>query len=438
MNELFLQRMQALLKDEFPSYLKALEQPPYRGFRINTLKITPEDFFVKFPLDHSPSPYADNGYYTNEKSGIGYQPEYLAGLLYMQEPSASSAVTVLDPKPGDCIVDLCAAPGSKSTQILEKLNHEGILIANEINPKRAKILLENVERNGADNCIVTNSDTHTIAKQFPCFFDKVLCDAPCSGEGMVRKEEEAVNQWSLELVQHCASLQKTILEDAYACLKPGGILVYSTCTLNLEENELQIQQFLRQHEDMELVDSGCTFGRKGLVTEDHLDLTRRIFPQDGGEGHFIAKLHKKGEPDTIQPKLLKGQAIPKEVSLFLKEQLETPYPYLYCYQNRVYGGTYPFLDTGKIHVLRNQVYLGELLKNRFEPSHHFYLSAHSAFKHCFEMNNEQTKAYIHGEQINDKCEKGWTAMCIQGHVLGAAKSDGKALKNKFPKAFRTR
>ena len=245
MNELFEKQMQELLKEEYPAYKKSLEEPARRGFRINTLKGSSDHFFSVMDIPHEKSLFCDNGYYTDAPNGIGFTPLYMAGAFYMQEPSASSAVTVLRPEEGMKVLDLCAAPGSKSTQIAEKLGMTGLLVTNEIIPSRCKILMENIERHGSANTIVTNSDTKYLAEQFPGFFDAVLCDAPCSGEGMMRKEEEAEKQWTPQLVESCAAIQEEILENAYICLNKGGVLVYSTCTLNMQENEYQILKFLK-------------------------------------------------------------------------------------------------------------------------------------------------------------------------------------------------
>ena len=225
MNEQFLLQMQQILKDEYPAYLESLSNPPTRGFRINPLKTNEKDFFEKVDVSHTKSPYAKYGYYTDDKK-YGSMPEYASGAFYMQEASASSAVTVMDPKGGTVILDMCAAPGSKTTEILELLENQGLLVSNEIDKKRSHILLENVERNGASNCIVVSNDPLQLAKQFPGFFDMVLCDAPCSGEGMMRKNTEAVDQWTPQLVEHCASVQKEVLESVYTCLKEDGIYTH--------------------------------------------------------------------------------------------------------------------------------------------------------------------------------------------------------------------
>ena len=437
MNERFLKQMQDILQEEYPAYLSCLEQEPYRGFRINSLKTNAETLFSRMNLEHTKSPYAKNGYYTGNKH-YGMTPEYASGAFYMQEASASAAVTILHPEKGMRVLDMCAAPGSKTTQILEFLQNEGLLVSNEYDKKRSRILLENVERNGGANCIVMHNDTKYLAQHFMGWFDMVLCDAPCSGEGMMRKNTEAIEQWSPQLVEQCAVLQKEILENAYACLKENGILVYSTCTLNLQENEYQIRDFLMRHPDMEMLPANADFGRNALLEEMHIDYARRIYPMDKGEGHFIAKMKKTSPTMTSSIKECKSDKIPKELKSLLEENVDNIYPYLYFKNNKLYGGTHPFIDTGKLDVLRNQVYIGEMLKGRFEFSHHFFMSSYTKLKHTYEMNEEEVKRYMHGEQISANLQKGWYGMCYHGFVIGGAKCDGKALKNKFPKAFRTR
>ena len=438
MNQEFEQQMKDLLGNEYDAYMACLQQPPGRGFRINTLKGNADHLFSCMDLSASPSPFAENGYYTQAAAGIGHTPEYMAGAFYMQEPSASSAVTVLAPKPGLKVLDLCAAPGSKSTQIGEKMNNQGLLVVNEINPQRARILLENIERHGMTNTVVTNSDTKLIADTLQEFFDMVLCDAPCSGEGMMRKEQEAISQWSPKLVESCACLQKEILSNAYRCLKPGGTLVYSTCTLNKTENENQVLSFLQEHPDMHMVDAGVSFGRAAFEKSHEIDKAIRIFPMDHGEGHFVAKMVKDGTARGYDLSVRQSDQIQKSTIQAIHETLTQPYPYLFSYQGKVYGSVNPFYDFGRIRVLRQGVLLGEEKKGRFEFSHHFFMSTHASFKHCFEMNDAQCRSYMHGEQITSEFEKGMVAMCYHGYVIGGAKSDGKVLKNRYPKAFRTR
>lgn len=435
MNELFLARMRDLLQDEFEAYASCLQDKPCKGLRVNTLKTDDETCRRDTGLDMWKSPFADNGWYVSEERGLGLTPGYACGLYYLQEPSASAAVTVLDVRENMKVLDLCAAPGSKSTQIAEKLNHTGLLVCNEINPQRARILAENIERNGAANCIVYSNDTADIADAFAEYFDAVLCDAPCSGEGMFRKEEDAVAMWSLENVMNCAKRQRMIIENAWRCLAPGGVLVYSTCTLNLEENEKLIASFLHDHPDMAMEDAPVSFGRRGFDEGYDTFKAVRIFPMDGGEGHFIARMRKAGEGSEKNLPLPESR-MPREAKAFLEDILVRQYPYYYVNRNRVYGGTHPFILPKGLHLIRHQVYLGELVRDRFEPSHHLFSSAYTAFKNCYDMNDEECLRYLHGEQLSADTAKGWYAMQWKGHTAGGARSDGRALKNKYPKQYR--
>ena len=266
----------------------------------------------------------------------------------------------------------------------------------------------------------------------------VLCDAPCSGEGMFRKEDQAVEQWSLENVQACALRQSYILEEAYKCVKPGGTMVYSTCTFAIEENELCIQKFIQEHPDMHLVPIEVDFGRKAFDFGCHTDYARRIFPMDGGEGHFIAKLQKDGVSTESTVKLMQSQVLPKEAKEFFDTFFVNQYPYYFVKNNKIYGGTQPFYEVGKCHLLRHQVFLGEMEKNRFTPSHALFMSAYTKFQNTINLEEEDILRYMRGEQLNLPCKKGWYAVCYHGVVIGGAKSDGTALKNKYPKNLRLR
>lgn len=439
MKDEYFVRMKDMLKDEYDSYVKILDEQPQKGFRVNPLKCTEEQLFACMDLPHEKSPFAENGYYTDVPAGIGYTPAYLAGLFYMQEPSASAAVTVLDPKQGMMVADLCAAPGSKSTQILEKLKNQGMLVSNEINGKRCQILSENIERNGAANAVILNADTKDFADAFPAFFDALLCDAPCSGEGMFRKSDDAVNDWSIANVQKCAALQKEILENAYRCLRPGGTMVYSTCTFSKEENEENMIWFMKKHTDMEIVPIEATFGRKAFDLGYGTSNAIRIFPMDHGEGHFICKIHKQGDASRSEPRMLKDTAIPKNVMQALNEILKEPYPYLYMKNNRVYGGVVPFYDCGRCHIMKDQVLLGEVVKNdRFEPDHHMAMSTASHFRNVVEVDDNMLGKYMHGEQLSCPSPKGYCLITWHGFAVGLGKSDGNVIKNKYPKGLRTR
>lgn len=436
-NPNFLNQMKVILQEDYDEFIKTINDEPLRGFRVNNLRIHDEELFSLLDFPAKKSQFSKNGYYLPQNYQLKNSLAYIAGLFYVQEPSASSAVTILNPKPGMKVLDLCAAPGSKSTQIAEFLRQEGLLVANEINSKRALILAENLERHGVLNSYVLNADTKEIAKAFPNFFDMVLCDAPCSGEGMFRKEKQAIEQWSLENIQACAIRQKYILENAYICLKPGGTLVYSTCTFNRVENEDVIESFLELHPDMQISKANASFGRNGLseVTKDAI----RIFPQDGGEGHFICKMIKEDKDySEFHPKLLKSDSIPEYVQEFIKEHLQTTFKHVFIKANRVYASNYPFLSCGKCRMIREGAMIGMIKNDRFEPEHAFFTIANAEYKHTIELNDSQIKSFVSGETLNLQYPKGYYAVCWHGHSFGFVKSDGMILKNKFPKEYRIR
>lgn len=440
MKEIFLKRMQTYLQDEYEDYVKTLEQPAYKGLRVNTSKITASELLQEQLAELRPSAIcADAFYYDKEEvRSLGNHPAHLSGLFYIQEPSASSAVEVLDVQEGDWVLDLCAAPGGKSTQIAAKLNHSGFLVSNEIVRKRAMILMSNMERLGFSECMITNASPEELAKELSGCFDRILVDAPCSGEGMFKIHESAMNDWSEEHVQSCAQRQRHILESAYEMLKEDGILVYSTCTYAIEENEATIHHFLSQHPDLELLDCGVSFGRSGIPYED-LDVSkvRRIFPMDQGEGHFIAKLCKRGSAKTARLKTLNTMKPMECVTDFLKAQTAMKLPYLLEIKGRIYARQKPFIQLGKIPVLRQGLQVGEVRKNRLEPHHHFYVSAllKDDYLVRYEMSDTETRSYLSGNTLNVSGYKGYVALCWHGHVIGFGKGDGKIIKNKYPKGL---
>lgn len=431
----FLSRMQDLLQDDYQSYLQAMQESPKRGMRVNLLKISSVQLQQLLPFELVPTPFARNSYILPDDYILKNSIPYAAGLFYVQEPSASSAVSLMEIKPGMQVLDLCAAPGSKSTQIAEYLGSEGLLVANEINPKRSAILKENLEQCGTANAAVLNADPRDIAVLFPQFFDAVLCDAPCSGEGMFRKNEEAQQEWTEESVFACAQRQALILDSAYETLKPGGTLVYSTCTFSKEENEDNVLAFLKRHPDMNMVPVHPEFGRNGMRG------CIRVYPMDGGEGHFAAKMKKNPGPSAVHTVLpaLKSDAMPVCASAFLKSELKNCYPYQYVHRDHVYVSNVPFFDTGKCRMIKEGLEAGIVKNGRFEPSHPLYQSSSSQFIHTIELSEPDAKQYLAGEAIRCLLSvKGYLAVTWHGHVLGFGKSDGTCLKNKYPKEYRIR
>ncbi|WP_338593644.1 RsmB/NOP family class I SAM-dependent RNA methyltransferase [Paenibacillus sp. Y5S-9] len=326
---IFAERMKSLLGDEFEQFMKSYEQSPHAGLRVNTLKISMEQFDEIAPFDLRPIPWCETGFYVPHGVKPGLHPYYHAGLYYIQEPSAMAPVELLQVEPGDRVLDLCAAPGGKTTQIAAKLQGKGVLVTNDIHAERTKALAKNVELYGVRNAVVLNESPERIANAFPHYFDKVLIDAPCSGEGMFRKDEDMVKSWEHHSVEKCVLMQRDILETAARLLAPGGTIVYSTCTFAPEENEAMIAEFLNVNHDFVVMDipdeTGFAPGRPEWVrqmmpekadeTEAVLDQTRgtaRLWPHLlEGEGHYVAVLqHRVGqELETDQPGVVKEGAM---------------------------------------------------------------------------------------------------------------------------------
>ncbi|MDO4467964.1 MAG: RsmB/NOP family class I SAM-dependent RNA methyltransferase [Bacillota bacterium] len=429
MKQEFFDRIQSYIPEEYDAFLQCFEKEMFKGLRVNTKKIDLEMFTKQFPYIGAPSPFCKEGFYIEKN--LGNHPYHFAGLYYLQEPSASSAVTILNVQENDIVLDLCSAPGGKSTQIAASLGKEGFLVSNEYDSKRAQILLSNMERLGVMNVLITNSNTKVLCTEFSECFDKVLVDAPCSGEGMIKKHDAAGDNWSVENIEFCAARQKEILQDAYKALRKDGILVYSTCTYAKEENEDVIRWFVENYPDMEVIDPGVSFGREGL----DLPFARRIFPMDQGEGHFICKLRKNGG-GISSFKTVKSAKLDKYATSFLNEQMEKDDYYYSIQKDKVYMMQAPFIDVKKVKVVRQGTLVGETIKTRFEPSHAFYLNRESKFKNMVDLNVEEMDLFLHGNQISKPCKKGYVAVCVEGHPFGFGKSDGNVIKNKIPKGLR--
>ena len=425
--ELFLKRMQAQLGDEYEEYLRSLERPRAVALRLNPLKGSAP----KLPFVTENVPWEPMGHYYDPAARPGLHPYHEAGVYYLQEASAMSAVALLDPQPGERICDLCAAPGGKTTQIAGRMAGEGFLLCNEINPKRAKILSRNIERMGVSNALVTNEHPARLAEKFAGYFDQVLIDAPCSGEGMFRKEEAAVTDWSQETVEMCARRQAEILHSGAALLKPGGRLVYSTCTFAPEENELTIENFLATHPEFVLEDVSApwfTPAGKGMF---------RLWPHKLlGEGHFVAVLRKEnGEDADLSP--VKGDRLPKEWTEFAKAlAIDLPEGAPVFFGQSLYLAPPEMPDIKGIKALRPGLELGEVKKDRFEPAHALALWLKSAANtRNLSADSQEAARYMRGETLPDT-NRGWTLLQVDGYSLGWGKGDGKVLKNHYPKGLR--
>lgn len=450
----FTNRMMRLLGDEYPDFIAGYSLPLRRGVRVNQAKISTEAFLSKFAHSLSPSPFAENSFYLDAEHKAGSDPLYHAGAYYMQEPSASSAVTVLDPQPGEIILDLCAAPGGKSTQIAAAIGNKGLLWSNEYVASRARILQQNLERCAGRNQVVSNQDSGVLCSELAGFFDAVLVDAPCSGEGMFRKEPQALTEWSTDNILLCAERQEEILNNAAKAVRPGGRLVYSTCTFAPEENEGAVYRFLLHHPEFTLVPIAVSWGRPGFTAtqiqpfcseiDSRFDLTgcRRILPQHGGEGHFIA-LFQRSE-DGYQPSHAAYAFPVKDVNRPAAEQLysecfnDTPDGVMATVGDQVRLLPHNLPNCQGLGVLSAGIPLATICKNRLEPTHAAFITAcKSACQQSvdFESSDPLLRAFLHGEEI--LCNtKGWTAVCVAGIPVGFGKASGGKLKNRYPKGLR--
>lgn len=435
----FLTRMKDMLGDEYGEFISAFnKEDPYVGMRINPLKKNSKEAVFAEIGEAEPVLWCENGYYTDKKTISGKHPYHVGGLVYFQEPSAMLTVEALPIREGDFVLDLCAAPGGKATQAAEKLGGTGLLVANEIIPKRASILAENIQRMGIKNAIVTNESPEKLAEKYTDFFDKIIVDAPCSGEGMFKKEPQAITEWSVEHTISCGQRQKNILASAFKMLKGDGYLVYSTCTFAPCENEEIVLWVLENYSEVELVPicaDGVSDGRASWAN-CQLDFsgTKRIFPHKSkGEGHFTALFHKKDgfASAHIGTHKCDGEKIYREFEkTALNSHLEGNFV---AFGDKLYLMPYN-LDIDKIKIVTPGLFLGTLKKDRFEPSHALCLALEKDdFKSAIEVS--ECYKFFTGETIfSDK--KGWTAVLYNGYPVGWGKASNGVLKNHFPKYLR--
>ena len=420
-------------------FLASLDKPHFRGIRVNTLKCSRDKLASLLNLDN-PTPFSENGFYVKEDFSVGNHPLHHAGAYYSQEPSATSAVTVLDPKENDYVLDLCAAPGGKSTQIAAALGGTGLIWSNEPVSKRASILISNFERMGIHNCVISATMPDLLCSSLEGCFDKVLVDAPCSGEGMVRKEPKVLENWSRENVKSCATRQLKILDSASLALRRGGSLVYSTCTYSFEENEGVVKEFLASHPDFYLEQITHDFGREGIGMPE----VRRIFTLDGGEGHFVALFKKTGdEPrrpiDFAPKKAQKGSANCDDALSFLKQNgITLPDGKIILKGDRVYLSP-DVTPPENIGVLRVGLLLNEPNPKRFIPSHAMYMCPAVLCQNeiDLQLSDPRVKAFLHGEEIDANGINSYARVLIEGIPCGFGKASGGRLKNYYPKGLRT-
>lgn len=473
----FEKKMKAFLGDEWDDFLYSYDNNRFQALRFNTLKVQSHEEIMRIlkvlgiSSDKRVS-WADEAYYFDENVRPGKHPYHEMGLYYIQEPSAMSAAALLAPKPGMRVLDLCAAPGGKSTQLATYLGDSGLLVSNEINTQRSRILSQNIERMGIKNAIVTNEDSFVLASHFPGFFNAIQVDAPCSGEGMFRKLPEAIEQWSVENVAICAARQKEILDNAAVMLKPGGTIVYSTCTFSKEENEDVIEYFLERHPDFTLEEM------------------ERFWPHKvDGEGHFVAKLVRRGSVNELgadydvcedscnkvedtglkadrktkknkNSKNRKNETKPaltkenmKLLSEFLDETISEDMAAwiknsrLVMFGEQIYRLPDMEVDIKGLKVQRAGLHIGEFKKQRFEPSHSLALALKlSEAKNVVKLtwDDPQTTGFFNGQsvmlsdELAAECKKGWALVCVDGYPAGWGKVNGAQVKNHYPKGLRNK
>lgn len=445
--EQFITKMNALLQDEAERFFATYNEEKVHGLRVNTLKVSPSTFLNISPWELEPIPFCSTGFYYRDAQP-GKHPYHAAGLYYIQEPSAMFVAEVLAPSSGERVLDLCAAPGGKTTQLAAMMNNEGFLLANEIHPKRVKALSENIERLGITNAVVTNETPEKLSETFEGFFDKILVDAPCSGEGMFRKDEEAIQFWSLDHVQKCAQTQKHILSCAYKMLNEGGTLVYSTCTFSPEENEQIIDWFLATYNDMELVPVEKEHGiQPGVVRwtntyNEQIAHTARLWPHHlQGEGHFVAKMRKRGEAKRWNGKVATSnvsKAMRRDYETFINHIIQTTIDgTLYAFGTHIFALPYlcPRLDGLK--VVRPGLHIGEWKKNRFEPNHALAMAlTKQQVQAHLPLTFEESIRYMKGETLQTNGDRGWILITIDGYPLGWGKEVKGVVKNFYPKGLR--
>lgn len=441
----YIEKMKKLLgEQEYQEYLQCFEQKPQIGLRINPLKWSKQEYFKKGLFGTEEVAWCEEGIYCREEMRPAKYPYYYAGLYYIQEPSAMSPAAILPIEKDDCVLDICAAPGGKSTQLGAKLNHTGVLVCNDISAGRTKALLKNIELFGIVNSIVMSETPQKLSKHFKNYFDKILIDAPCSGEGMFRKDIDMVKNWNVELIERCIQQQKEILEYCAVMLKSGGMMLYSTCTFSVEENEEIIQQFLQKHREFAVVPIEKKWGfQKGIGLEE----CARLFPHKiKGEGHFLALLQKKGEKRNFIFEAEKEQ-IDNRISLFEEFEKQVLKPNWQKIEGiyKIYGDDLCYMpknvpELKGLRVLRSGLKLGTFKKNRFEPSQVLALALNKDdFNNYvdFTVECDDVIRYLKGESIAvPEPRDGWSVVCVDGHTLGWGKLQKGRLKNKYPVSWK--
>lgn len=444
--EEFVVRMKALLGSDFSLYEQAVNSAPVRAYRVNTNKISVSDFVKTGQLTGERVPYCDTAFYLSEDK-IGSHPFFHAGMIYVQEPAAMMPVECIDIEPDWCVLDMCASPGGKSSQIRNKLNENGVLVSNEIVPSRCKTLTGNIERMGFRNTVTTCLDTDRLSSAFPKAFDLVTVDAPCSGEGMFRKDDTAISEWSYANVLKCAERQKAILENAVKCVKDGGTILYATCTFSLEENEMVVDSFLQNHPEFELVrvrssveETTCDGIEFDGCRTENIKFCRRFYPHTGkGEGQFAAVLKSRldKQPPYNSNDNRKSKQDP-DVLKFMSDILADFDP-----SHIIKNKDTPVYFTPDFYVPDKTAFslgvtIGEKRKGYIQPHHQLFSALGHKFKRQIELplDSDELLKFLKGESFNCQCENGWAAVTVCGCTLGGVKVVSGVAKNHYPKGLR--
>lgn len=453
--EEFEANMKKMLGDEFDSYYECLNHPMKHGLRINTMKISVEDFMKINPFTLEPVPWCPNGFYYDENiDKPSKHPYYYAGLYYIQEPSAMTPASVLPIMENERVLDICAAPGGKSTELVAKLNGTGILVSNDVSASRAKALLKNLEVFGATNALIISETTNKLATRFTEYFDKILIDAPCSGEGMFRKSNSMITAWENNGNQLFVDLQRGILKDVVKMLKPGGMLLYSTCTFSPLENEQSIEYLLSLDDSLSIAD----FDKYEYFDDGHpewslsgnndLVKSARLWPHKiSGEGHFVCLVKKAGEKSNVVSRgdyPVKKAKLTKETLDFLKcVKLPLKEDRIEASMEKLYYIPESFPGVKGLRILRCGLFLGEVKKNRFEPSQALAMALNKdLFSNVLSISagDDRVIKYLKGETINTDTDEdisnGYVLVCVDGYPLGWGKSNNGTIKNKYLPGWR--
>ena len=427
-NELFIKRCREYFEDDCSEFLNQLEKPCTQAFFLNTKKADKEKIFDLIDFEYESSPLTDQSFY-HKCENIGKTRAYELGLIYPQEIAASLSSLFIDTENIETVVDLCAAPGGKTINALNRLDEDVLCISNDVNHNRALTLSSNLERLGLDNVIITSKKSEDLADQLEGFADLVILDAPCSGEGMIRKYPQILDEYSLSNIEQLSKIQTKLLNEAYTILNEGGQLLYSTCTYAFEEDERQVSDFLSRHPDMKLM-------KIDMRSSSKLPGTVKLSPLNNTEGQFIALMKKDGIKKDISLKYLKPVK-EKLVDEFINENLDLKEYYLYKNNDHFYLSLRPLPDL-KYSTLKYGIYAGEIINRRFEPNHNLYRanSLIGKYRYVYELDSREYNAFISGNEFKADLDNHYYLLAYKGMALGFGKCVNKTVKNKYPKGLR--